>query len=939
MEWATHDPDFRVKLLRFVDVLPSLRTSEAIADHVRQYFREDAPVPVRLGSVIGRHGPFRPVLSTVVRQGVFAMAGRFIVGADPAAAMGRLDDLVSKGVAYTVDLLGEATLSAREADAYRDRYLEVLNALGKGGIRDAGSDIRKPNLSIKLSALTSHFEPAAPEATFASLRDRVMTVLATARKLGAFVNIDAEQYRYRDLTHEVLERLVLEDGVRDWPDLGIVVQAYLKDSLDHVSFLRSLSRNRDVPMTVRLVKGAYWDEEVIIARQNSHRVPVFENKAATDLSFERCTEALVEAYPDLIPAFASHNPRGVAQAMVRAEAAGVPSEDVEFQMLYGMAKGLRDAVRDLGYRVRVYVPAGKIIPGMGYLVRRLLENTSNESWLVSKHEQVDPDVALGAPRPPPEATEEVVTGFRNHPPLELHLPDPRAQMKQSLERIRDSFGRHYPMRIGGEEVESDEWLEIRTPAAPSSLMGRVAAASASHARTAVTQAREAFPAWRDRPARDRAEILRRAADRMDTQRYDLAAVMVYECAKPWREADGDVTEAIDFLRYYAEQGERLGHGVDLTRVPGETNRYLYEGRGVVGVIAPWNFPLAILTGMTSAALVAGNSVVMKPAEQSPVIASRLTELLHEAGVPKRCLHYLPGLGPEAGRALVEHRDVDMIAFTGGNATGLAIARTLADTRAGQRGLKKLLAELGGKNALIVDDDADLDLAVEAVLESAFGYAGQKCSAASRVIVVGSAYPEFRERLAWGVESLPVGPPEDPGTVVPPLISREARDRVEEYVAIGLSEGKLVAKGEMPSGEGHYVAPHVFEAVALDSRLSCEEIFGPVLTLYRAEDFDEALSVALDSDFALTGGVFSRNPRNIAHASVAFRVGNLYLNRGITGAIVGRQPFGGFRMSGTGDKAGGPDYVEEFTIRRVVTENTMRRGFAPERGSETGTRLV
>ena len=925
MAWATQDPEFRVKLLRFVDVLPALRSSEAVADHVRQYFRDDAPAALRLGSAIGRSAPFRPALSRVAREGVFAMAGRFIGGATPADALPRLRELVEGGAACTVDLLGEATLSDAEADRYRDRYLELIDALAEGRTWEAPSDLRKPNVSIKLSALTAHFEPAAPAATYDSLRERLLPVLERARAVGAFVNIDMEQFRYRDLTQEALERISREETLSAWPDLGIVVQTYLRDAPDDIARIERIARERGAPITVRLVKGAYWDEEVILARQASHPVPVFEDKAATDESFERCCALLAGAWPHLRPAFASHNPRSIACAMAVCDEAGLPREGVEFQMLYGMAEGLRRAVQAQGYRTRVYVPVGEIIPGMAYLVRRLLENTSNESWLVNKHESAAP---AEPPRAPPSPARRRRGGFTNHPPLELHRPAARDALDAAIVRMRESFGGDYPLLIAGEAVEAGEWIDVCPPSTPSVLMGRAAVAGAGHVDRAVAAARAAFPGWRDTSSRRRARVLRRAAALMDERRYDLAATMIFESGKPWREADGDVVEAIDFLRYYATEAERLGRGLDLTTVPGETNRYTYEGRGVVGVIAPWNFPLAILTGMTAAALAAGNAVVMKPAHQSPIIAGSLARILYEAGVPAEALHCLPGR-PAAGRALVEHPHVDMVAFTGGNAAGLAIARAAAEVRPGQRGLKKLLAELGGKNAVIVDEDADLDLAVEGVVASAFGYAGQKCSAASRVIVVGTARDEFRTRLAAAVESLPVGAPEDPYTVVPPVISAEARARIEDYIQTGMAEGTLLARGRVPADEGHYVAPHVFESLSAASPLACEEIFGPVLTLFHANGFEEALALALDSPFALTGCLYSRHPGNIARARAAFRVGNLYLNRGTTGAVVGRQPFAGFAMSGTGDKAGGPDYVRQFTVARVVTENTVRRGFAPE----------
>ena len=360
---------------------------------------------------------------------------------------------------------------------------------------------------------------------------------------------------------------------------------------------------------------------------------------------------------------------------------------------------------------------------------------------------------------------------------------------------------------------------------------------------------------------------------------------------------------------------------------------------MTAVIAPWNFPLAIITGMSVGALAGGNAAILKPAAQSPIIAYRLVEILRDAGVPHGAVQYLPGPGSEIGQALVQHPGVDNIAFTGSSVVGLGIIESAARTSPGQRSVKRVVAEMGGKNAIIIDDDADLDQAVSGVLVSAFGYAGQKCSACSRLIIVGSAYEEALERLKNAVASLVVGLPDDPATFVPPVISAEARDKICGYVESGRMQATMLVQADIshlntsPARDAaFYVAPTVFTDVPLDSPLAQEEIFGPVLSVFRAVDFEEALEIALDSRFALTGGVFSRNPRHIDLARVAFRTGNLYINRKITGAIVGRQPFGGLAMSGAGEKAGGPDYVRQFMQARVVSENTMRRGFAPEDGA-------
>src|SRR2546422_2116146 len=940
LHWATNDPDFRVKLLRFVDVLPTLRSARSVADHVRQYFRDSAPGIVQTASGLASQPVFRPVLSRAVRSGVFSMAHRFIAGETPEAAVPALRDLARDGVGSTVDLLGEEPLSDAEADAYLGRYTELLETLSAnaGAISPQGeqwSAVPAANISIKFSALCAHLEPAAPEHVSETARKRLRPLMRLAMRQGAFINFDVEQYRYKELVYRTFADVITEGEFTDLPHVGIVVQAYLRDAVRDLYWLADLAKRRGAPFSVRLVKGAYWDEERIVAAQNSWPVPVFQRKEETDASFERCTDALLAAWPHLRPAFGSHNPRSVAQAMVKARNAGRQIPDIEFQMLYGMAEGLRNAVAAAGYRTRVYVPVGRVIPGMAYLVRRLLENTSNQAWFnVGVTISSIAEASLNN-----DALRRHEPTFRNAPPAQFFEPDIREKMNASLARARRGFGTTYPLLVGDRRLSVRASSEVRYPAEPATIVGHVAQAAPGDVDTAVTAAREAFWDWRDLPGDERREILNRAAQLMEHARFDLAATMVFESAKPWYEADGDVCEAIDYLRYYAAEGERLSEPQPLGDTPGEHNEYFHEGRGVTAVIAPWNFPLAIITGMSVGALAGGNAAILKPAAQSPIIAYRLVEILRDAGVPRGAVQYLPGPGSEIGRALVQHPGVDNVAFTGSSAVGLGIIESAARTSPGQRSVKRLVAEMGGKNAIIIDDDADLDRAVSGVLVSAFGYAGQKCSACSRLIIVGSAYEEALERLKNAVASLVVGLPDDPATFVPPVISAEARDKICGYVESGRMQATMLVQADIshlnPSrarDAAYYVAPTVFTDVPLDSPLAQEEIFGPVLSVFRAVDFEEALEIALDSRFALTGGVFSRNPRHIDLARVAFRTGNLYINRKITGAIVGRQPFGGLAMSGAGEKAGRPDYVRQFMQARVVSENTMRRGFAPEDGA-------
>lgn len=938
--WATSDPEFRVKLLRFVDVLPALRSAKAVADHVRLYFREDSPALIEVGSELAGQALFRPVVSRIVREGVYTMARRFIAGETPHDAVPRLKELSKDGTAYTVDLLGEATLSEAEADTYGRRYAELIEELASqapGPSDGVWQGVPRVNLSIKLSALCSQFEVAAPEHVCDIVAGRLRPLLRLARERGAFVNVDMEQYRYKDLVHYCFGSILSEPEFRDFTDVGIVVQAYLKDGEADIARLRRLAEARGAPFSVRLVKGAYWEEERIVASQNSWDVPVFEDKEATDASFERCTDALLAAWPHLRPAFGTHNPRSVAQTLAKAEAAGIEKKAIEFQMLHGMAEELREPVAKEGYRTRVYVPVGAVIPGMAYLVRRLLENTSNQAWFMRGGVETTPEEVLAAPRPKPSARLEARSGFVNSPPARFFEPETRRSMQKALDRAKAGFGATQPLLLGDEAAVARELAEVRYPADPSLLLGRVAQATPDDASRAVRLARDAFAGWRDRPVKERADILRRAASIMESQRFDLAALMVYESAKPWHEADGDVVEACDYLRFYASEAERLMEPIAMPPVLGEENSYVREARGVVAVIAPWNFPLAIICGMSSAALAAGNCAILKPAAQSPLIAARLVELLREAGVPTGAVQYLPGPGRTTGQALVDHPDVSMLAFTGSKGVGLSMVRAAAEVKPGQREVKRVIAEMGGKNAIIVDDDADLDQAVAGIVVAAFGYAGQKCSACSRLIVVGSAYDELLGRLGPAVESLVVGPPHEPSTFVPPVIGTEQQRKIEDYITNGLKTARLFVQGQRVPGEGSFVPPTVFVDVPKDDPLAREEIFGPVLSVFHVESFDEALEMALDSEYALTGGLYSRNPRSIERARQEFRTGSLYINRKTTGAIVGRHPFGGFLLSGVGDKAGGPDYLLQFLQPRTISENTMRRGFAPEGISNSGTR--
>jgi predicted delta-1-pyrroline-5-carboxylate dehydrogenase group 2 len=515
-----------------------------------------------------------------------------------------------------------------------------------------------------------------------------------------------------------------------------------------------------------------------------------------------------------------------------------------------------------------------------------------------------------------------LAAFANEPILELRRAPVRRQLLQALQRLDASLPIEVPALIG-EAQRTDAELLSTDPGAPGRVVGTAAVATAAEAAEAVAVAARGAARWRAVPAAERAAALLRAATWLRERRLELAALEVRECAKPWPEADADVCEAIDFLEYYARGAMELDRGRELLQVPGERNEMVYTPLGIVAVISPWNFPLAIPCGMTSAALAAGNAVVLKPAEQSPATALRLVQALRAGGVPPDAISLLPGEG-DVGEALVRDPRVHAIAFTGSLPVGRSIVRAAAETS--DRHFKRVIAELGGKNCVIVAADADLDEAVPAILNSAFAFAGQKCSAASQVLVDRVIADDLYRRLAGAAEVLLVGQAQSLDTDVPPVIEREAMDRVARYRELASRSGTVVATAPVPDGaDGWFCPATVVADLPEDSPVLAEEIFGPLLAVQRVDGIEHACDVVDGLSFALTGGLFSRDPRAVRRVRERTPVGNLYVNRSITGAMVARQPFGGNRLSGTGLKAGGPDYLLQFVAQRAVSENTMRHG--------------
>ena len=956
MNFSMRDEQLKAQLFRFVDVLPVLRQPGAINRHLKEYLAiagDRLPEVAReLLPVIPENGLSGTLLARAAQFNTRRMARKFIAATDLDEAIGAILKQRRRKLAFTIDLLGEAVVSETEAAHYQKIYLDLVAGLAKR-LKDepridqieSGPDgpIPRVNVSVKLSSLFSQFDPIDPEGTSRQVRQRLRPIMRLAKQHGVLINLDMEQFAFKDTTLRIFRDILSEDEFRDWPDAGIAIQAYLRCCLDDLKALAAWVEQRGTPIHVRLVKGAYWDFETVIAAQNDWPVPVWTNKADTDANFERCSELLMSRSELIRPAIASHNVRSIAAALEQAERHNVPFRRFEFQMLYGMADQIKDTLLDLGHRVRVYTPFGQLLPGMAYLVRRLLENTSNESFLRAGFvEHVPEEKLLMNP-----ATRSVASSngnglghkpaansprFTPEPPSDFSREDVRQAMRDAIAEVRTRLGRSYPIVIAGRRIESvGGWIDSTNPANKTEVVGRVPAATAALADETVEAAARAFESWRRVPVDQRAALLRRVANVMRRRRFELAAWMVLEVSKTWREADADVAEAIDFCDFYAGQMQRLAERPRRRDVPGEENYMFYEPRGVCAVIAPWNFPLAILTGMTAAAVVTGNTAIMKPAEQSPVIAYMLMEMFEEAGCPLGVVSYLPGIGEEVGPVLVKHPRVPLIVFTGSRAVGLSINREAAETPPGQHFVKRVITEMGGKNAIIIDEDADLDEAVLGVVASAFGFAGQKCSACGRAIVVDAIYDQFVPRLIEAARSLRVGPGENPGTAVPPVIDAESAERIRGMIHRAATTSELAYQADVSeqAARGHFVGPTVLVDVQEQQEIAQQEVFGPVLAVICAKDLTDALRIANGTPYALTGGVYSRSPASIDRVRQELRVGNLYINRKITGAIVDRQPFGGFNLSGIGSKAGGPDYLQQFMIPRAVTENTLRRGFAPE----------
>ncbi len=935
LNWTMDNPALRVQLFRLIDCLPALTTKTEIARHLQEYLNTpEVELPTALKNLLNfttNDSLPAQVAATTLTTSVETLARKYIAGETLPQTLKTIQQLRKQSMTFTMDLLGEAVVTETEAQAYLDQYLQLIAQLTAA----AQTSIQ---VSVKLTAFYSQFDPLDVVGSQAKVSDRIRILLRKAQELGAAVHFDMEQYRYKNATLQTLKSLLLEPEFRDRTDIGLTLQAYLRDSYQDLQDLITWVKERGHSLTLRLVKGAYWDQESIAARQNHWPTPVYNHKSSTDANFERMSQLLLENHQYLHAAIGSHNIRSQSRAIAIAQTLEIPPEHIEFQVLYGMADQFAATLAQQGRRVRVYCPYGTLIPGMAYLTRRLLENTANSSFLKQSLENVPLESLLAVPTwgsgdldsdivlPTPIKSSSTITHINSSADTDYAIDQLRSQATTALEKVHQQLGQTYWPLLNGQWFPTTTIIPSVNPSNPTEVVGSIGQINIEQADQAILAAQKAFQTWRKTPVAERTAILRRAADLLEARRHELNAWMVFEAGKPLKQADGEVSEAVDFCRYYAAEMERLAPEI-VYDVAGETDRYHYAPKGIVLVISPWNFPLAIPTGMTVAALVSGNCVLLKPAAVTAVIAAKLSEILVEAGIPPGVFQYVPGSGSTVGAHLVKHPAVHMIVFTGSQSVGCEIYANAAILQPGQKHLKRVVAEMGGKNAIVIDESADLDQAVQGVIYSAFGYSGQKCSACSRVIVLAPVYDAFINRLVDATKSLNVGNAADPSTKIGPVIDAAAQQRIRSIIAQGKLTSTLAL--ELPSqAPGYFVGPVIFTDADPQDPIAQEEIFGPVLVVMKAPDFDAALEIFNGTNYALTGGLYSRTPSHIDRAKLEFEVGNLYINRSITGAIVARQPFGGYKLSGVGSKAGGPDYLLQFLDPRTVTENIQRQGFAP-----------
>jgi RHH-type proline utilization regulon transcriptional repressor/proline dehydrogenase/delta 1-pyrroline-5-carboxylate dehydrogenase len=891
-----------------------------------------------LKRMVARSG--EPVIRQAVTQAMRILGRQFVMGRDIAEALDRAKAMEKRGYRYSYDMLGEAARTMKDAERYAVAYSKAIAAIGKAASGRGAIDA--PGISVKLSALHPRYEFAQADRVMGELVPRLKALALAAKKVDIGFTIDAEEADRLDLSLDVIGALSADKDLAGWDGFGLAIQGYQKRCLALIECLKGMAHRDRRRFMVRLVKGAYWDSEVKVAQERGlPGYPVFTRKVSTDLSYLACAKALLADPIAFYPQFATHNAHTVAAVLEMAGhgSNGGARRNFEFQRLHGMGEALYDEVvgpEKLNLPVRVYAPVGSHEDLLAYLVRRLLENGANTSFvnrIVDEKAPIDEIVAdpvarvrrlPSKPHPRIPLPGDLFAPERRNS-RGLDLSDPEILMPLA-KAMNDAAARPWdaaPIVGGVERVGNGR--PIPDPADRRRVVGHVVEATSDDVEQALARAHRAAEGWSATPAEARAIALDRAAELMEEEMPALMAIAVREAGKTLGDAVAEVREAVDFCRYYAARARaEFAAPLPLPGPTGERNQIALAGRGVFVCIAPWNFPLAIFTGQVTAALAAGNAVIAKPAEQTPLMAAAAIRILHRAGVPGDVLHLLPGDGPSVGAPLVADPRVAGVAFTGSTETAQAINRALA-ARAGP--LATLIAETGGQNAMIVDSSALPEQVVRDVLISSFQSAGQRCSAL-RVLLLQDDCAERTIRMLTGaMEELRVGDPALLSTDIGPVIDDEAKQTLAAHAARMEREAKLLYRVKLPPGTAHgsFFAPQAIEIDVL-SRLT-REVFGPILHVVRwkADRLDQVIEAINATGYGLTLGVHSRIDATVRQVTSRVRAGNAYVNRNMIGAVVGVQPFGGEGLSGTGPKAGGPRYLHRFATERVLAVDTTAAG--------------
>ncbi len=884
----------------------------------------------------GRSG--EPVIRKAVSQAMKILGRQFVMGRNIEEALERAKEQEAKGYRYSYDMLGEAAHTQEDANRYFESYQKAINTIGKAS--KGRGIIQGPGISIKLSALHPRYEFSQRERAIKEITPKLMELALQAKAMDMGLTVDAEEANRLDLSLDIIEKVYGDSALKGWEGFGLAVQSYQKRALPVIEWLEDLAHTHGRRMMVRLIKGAYWDSEIKVSQEMGFDgYPVFTRKASTDTSFIACAKRLLKGGKAFYPQFATHNAHSFAAIMTLAG----ENTDYEFQCLHGMGQTLYDQVvgaNNMNRPCRVYAPVGSHEDLLPYLVRRLLENGANTSF-------VNRIVDAKAPISEIIADPIIKTAgheSKPHPNIALPMDIYGAERKNSqgvdlsnretmnaLAKAMGKFAQH-EWRMGsflGPVVKSRaDGIALHVVFSPSHLaskVGEVVEADTNQVEQSMQAAKEAQPAWDVLPVEKRAECLEKYAELLEENQAELMTILVREAGKTLSDAIAELREAVDFCRYYAVQAkENFSQPTVLQGPTGEYNHLAYHGRGVIVCISPWNFPLAIFTGQITAALVMGNAVIAKPAEQTPIIAHRAVQLMHEAGIPKSIIQLLPGAGEVVGAALVSHKHTAGVIFTGSTQTAHLINQSLAQR---QGPIMPLIAETGGLNAMLVDSSALPEQVTQDVIHSAFGSAGQRCSALRVLFLQNDIADKILNMLTGALAEVVVGDPAMLSTDVGPVIDNEALSILQKHSGIMSGQGQLIAQAHLPNNldEGYFFAPSIFEIKHINELE--REVFGPILHVirYDSKNLDSIIQSINDTGYGLTLGIHSRILETVDKIQRNVHVGNVYVNRNMIGAVVGVQPFGGEGLSGTGPKAGGPNYLHRLCAERSLCVNTTAAG--------------